>query len=283
MRSNSRLTNPIGNTFTRSQCASHTIPCIVQSPCSTPSHWAFLSIILSIRFHLLLCPSSQSASSQFDQIQPKIAILSSSIKPSFPSNKSWPHSKSSGQSLQLEMATEYQRNLSWRDHLAIISTTALFLDGLLLPTFIKTGQFSETKKAEHNEQLFRGEMFVRWQQAHTLESDPGWPCVVRRPTLLPTGDHRVGKFQGTLGRFYESFAQLLITHPPWGHHRHLHRYHFFNRLPRYWLPPLPLASRGQGFIAGDPTQLHSMVGGDLSTVNHAWKLYTGLRSRTCTT
>ena len=38
LRSNSRLTNPIGNTFTRSQCASHTIPCIVQSPCSTPSH-----------------------------------------------------------------------------------------------------------------------------------------------------------------------------------------------------------------------------------------------------
>ena len=29
LRSNSRLTNPIGNTFTRSQCASHTIPCIV--------------------------------------------------------------------------------------------------------------------------------------------------------------------------------------------------------------------------------------------------------------
>ena len=136
--------------------------------------------------------------------------------------------------------------------------------------------------SKDNEQLFRGEMFVRWRQVHTLESDPGWPCVVTRPILLPTGDHRVGKFQGTLGRFYESFAQLLITHPPWGHHRHLHRYHFFNRLPRYWLPPLLLASRGQGLIAGDPTQLHSMVGGDLSTVNHAWKLYTGLRSRTCT-
>ena len=91
LRSNSRLTNPIGNTFTRSQCASHTIPCIVQSPCSTPSHWAFLSI----KFHLPYSSVPPLNPPQFDQIQPKIAIPSSSTKPSFSSNKSWPHSKSS--------------------------------------------------------------------------------------------------------------------------------------------------------------------------------------------
>ena len=40
-------------------------------------------------------------------------------------------------------------------------------------------------------------------------------AVVIRP-ILPAHDHRVGKFQGTLGRFYESFAPLLITHSPGG-------------------------------------------------------------------